>query len=177
MWQDVLMAAYAAFGFVGVAAFVPQLISLLRDTTRSENISVTTWLMWSAQVSVFFLYALFMVGDLVMVAIYACSMVVCNACTAALLWNRCGRSWWVKNSHRFTKVTSPMAATAEAMFAPVAATAEAVAQTSTVETAWETAAPVVENAWEAVSHAAPVEMGPTEDLLPSEWQELEKAAS
>ena len=171
MWIDVLTAAYAAFGVIGALAFLPQLLVLYKDKTRSENISLSTWLMWSSQAIVFFLYALIVVQKTTMVLVTLSIAILCTACTLMLLYNRFGRDWWYAKKgwvpepvvHAAEMVAAPVVHAAEAVVAPVAEPAIAVAET-VADNGW------VENAWDAVP--PPVQAAAMEEPLPTEVADI-----
>lgn len=83
-----LTTAYGAVGALGVLAYLPQLRALLRDKGRSEHVPLTTWSLWGVQTTVVTTYAVVVNGDVAFIVVNLFSMIACNSCLAALLYNR-----------------------------------------------------------------------------------------
>jgi hypothetical protein len=85
---DVLTALYVLMGIVGVAGYLPQLWALLKDTTGSTNVPLSTWLIWGAQTIAYVMYATLVNGDPMFIGIMVATLIVTHACLYALLYNR-----------------------------------------------------------------------------------------
>ncbi|NBX85963.1 MAG: hypothetical protein EBQ80_01770 [Proteobacteria bacterium] len=87
-WVEILTVAYAAAGVVGVAGYIPQILALWRDNSRSLNVPLLTWSIWTAQTAVYFAYAMVVNGDRAFILIMMATLVAVSICLALLVYNR-----------------------------------------------------------------------------------------
>lgn len=88
---EILTAAYPLMGLVAMLAYGPQLKRFLTSTEACRHAPLSTWVLWTAQCFVFFLYALVVNGDRLFVFTQTGFFVVCGACLVALLYGRHGK--------------------------------------------------------------------------------------
>ena len=61
--MDILTIAYSFSGLIFGAAFIPQIITLLKESGSVESINIATWALFSFCSAINFLYALMHNGD------------------------------------------------------------------------------------------------------------------
>lgn len=83
-----LGTAYTAMGLVGIAAYAPQFFSMWRSREAALHAPLLTWLLWTVQTSVAFLYALLVNHDHLFIILTFLGMSVTIACLTVLLWQR-----------------------------------------------------------------------------------------
>lgn len=86
--MEVLTAAYAVAGVVGVAGYLPQMWALWKDNSRSLNVPLLTWTIWTVQTMVYFAYALVVNGDRAFILIMLATLVAVSICFGLLVYNR-----------------------------------------------------------------------------------------
>ena len=60
---QVLISLYAINGFIAVVGYWPQIIKLVKSTTKPEHFSMSGWSLWVYTTLITFLYAIFINGD------------------------------------------------------------------------------------------------------------------
>ena len=72
---------YSIAIIVIIAAYFPQIWTLLRARTRCSDISLLTWFTWEATSIISLLYVTFEVYDLKLIIVYS----ACSTCNAAII--------------------------------------------------------------------------------------------
>jgi hypothetical protein len=84
----ILSFLYSAVGAFGALSYIPQFRKFWRDPVAAMYSPVSTWSIWVAQTTTYFLYATFVNHDALFICLTFINMVANQACFAALLWRR-----------------------------------------------------------------------------------------
>jgi hypothetical protein len=86
--QAAMLAAFATFNSVRIVAYLPQILKAARDSNGASAISFATWGLFLASHVTTILYAIVVLGDLVMAAIFFGNAVACLAILVCTLKSR-----------------------------------------------------------------------------------------
>src|SRR5436190_1607490 len=84
----ILMVAYAIMGVVAIAGYVPQMLAFKRNPRLCQEAPMATWILWSVQTMVYFLYALVVNGDILFILACGFGMVATMLCLGFQLYGR-----------------------------------------------------------------------------------------
>lgn len=84
----ILSFLYSAVGAFGALSYIPQFRKFWKDPVAAMYSPVSTWAIWVAQTTTYFLYAAFVNGDALFICLTFINMIANQACFAALLWRR-----------------------------------------------------------------------------------------
>ena len=62
-FQDYLILAYSFMAAIAAFGYGPQIYTLIKSTGHSISTPITTWLLWTAEASVSFTYAIIVLRD------------------------------------------------------------------------------------------------------------------
>jgi hypothetical protein len=85
---DLVVTVFAASNTTRVLAYIPQVVRLVRDRDGARSVSCLTWALFAASNSSTAAYALLVVTDLRMVAIFAVNTACCIIIVALTLYKR-----------------------------------------------------------------------------------------
>ena len=86
--EEIITMMYASAAFINMISFVPQVIKLLRDRSKSDAISLQTQALWLYAVVAGLLYATMIVNDPVLIAATTVTFTGCVSITLLTLFNR-----------------------------------------------------------------------------------------
>src|ERR1700743_2205138 len=84
----ILSFLYSAIGAFGALSYIPQFRKFWKDPVAAMYSPVSTWAVWVAQTTTYFLYAAFVNHDALFICLTFINMVANQACFAALMYRR-----------------------------------------------------------------------------------------
>lgn len=87
-FPEFLIFAYALFGTISVLGYGPQIWTLARSTGRSMSTPITTWLLWSCEAIIAFLYALVVLKDPLTSLFFGLDSLCSVTIVGLTIWNR-----------------------------------------------------------------------------------------
>jgi hypothetical protein len=87
-FQDYLIIAYSLFGVISAIGYGPQIWTLIKSTGRSMSTPITTWLLWSVEAIVTTLYAIFILQDMITIAIVSVDLLAAISICGLTIYNR-----------------------------------------------------------------------------------------
>lgn len=87
---DVAMTAFAVSNVVRILAYLPQLVRIARDQGDARAVSCTTWSLFALSHLATVSYALTVIGDLTMAAVFALNGIACLAILGLTILKRMG---------------------------------------------------------------------------------------
>ena len=88
MLEQVVIGAYTAVNSLRVFSYLPQIAKVTRAPDRAEAISLLTWTLWTVSNVTTSVYGALIVGDNLLMSIFAANAVCCLAVIAIVLWKR-----------------------------------------------------------------------------------------
>ncbi|HWI97371.1 MAG TPA: PQ-loop domain-containing transporter [Burkholderiales bacterium] len=88
MLEQVVIGAYAAVNSLRVFSYLPQIAKVTRARDRVEAISLLTWTLWTFSNVTTSIYGAMIVGDPLLMSIFAANAVCCLAVIAIVVWKR-----------------------------------------------------------------------------------------
>jgi hypothetical protein len=90
---DYSVTAFTVLNGARIVAYLPQIICVHRDRAGASSVSMMTWgMFFSANMATVF-YALAVIGDRIMAAVFAANAVFCVAIFALILKKRIAHAW------------------------------------------------------------------------------------
>ncbi len=86
--EKIITMMYVSAAFINMISFIPQVIKLLRDKTKSDAISLQTQALWLYAVIAGWLYATFVMYDPVLIMATSVTLTGCVSITSLTLFNR-----------------------------------------------------------------------------------------
>lgn len=88
MLEQVVIGAYTAVNSLRVFSYLPQIAKVTRAPDRAEAISLLTWTLWTVSNVTTSAYGALIVGDNLLMTIFAANAVCCLAVIAIVVWKR-----------------------------------------------------------------------------------------
>jgi len=86
--MDVLAVLYIMANIMASVSYIPQIITLLKDTTQSESVAMTSWVLWLAASAISLTYFFIRVQDPVVVFASSMNFMGCAVVLSLLVFNR-----------------------------------------------------------------------------------------
>ncbi len=88
MLEQVVIGAYTAVNSLRVFSYLPQIAKVTRARDRAEAISLLTWTLWTLSNVTTSVYGALIIGDALLMAIFAANAVCCVIVITIVLWKR-----------------------------------------------------------------------------------------
>lgn len=85
---EIAIAAFAVSNAVRVLAYLPQIVRIARDQGDARAVSCATWSLFAISHLATVAYALMVVGDITMAAVFSLNMLACLAILALTIFKR-----------------------------------------------------------------------------------------
>lgn len=89
---EIIVALFAVSNTARVIAYVPQIVRLARDSRAAAGVSCLTWLLFAVANLSTVAYAIIVVHDWRMAAIFSVNMVCCLCITGLTVYKRAGEA-------------------------------------------------------------------------------------
>ena len=116
---DIALAAFAFCNSVRVFAYVPQIVAVARDRNGATAISYTTWTLFGVSHLSTVAYAVLVVDDWRMAAVFAANTVCCGLIVGLTAWKRAA----YRKAQRLSEVERAACETAAIIVLPQASLA------------------------------------------------------
>ena len=83
-----IAVAFSAVNAIRVVFYVPQIVAVARSTDGARDIALCTWIIWAVTNGLGTAYGAVVVGDVLLAASFALSMIACIAVVALTLSKR-----------------------------------------------------------------------------------------
>ncbi|MGE4312755.1 MAG: PQ-loop domain-containing transporter [Pseudobdellovibrionaceae bacterium] len=83
-----LSVLYSAIGFIGICAYLPQILKIIRTDGRCEDLSLQSWSIWFASSLITTLYAALQVKDTLYASMSGANCFFVTLTMSLILWRR-----------------------------------------------------------------------------------------
>jgi hypothetical protein len=87
-FEDFLIVAYSFVALLAIIGYGPQIYLLWKSNGRSKSTPISTWLLWTFEAGVAFLYAIFILKDLLTICVFSIDLVAASAILGLTIYNR-----------------------------------------------------------------------------------------
>ncbi|TVQ82189.1 MAG: hypothetical protein EA357_10365 [Micavibrio sp.] len=86
--MDVLSALYIAANVMASVSYIPQIMTLLKDKTRSESVAMASWILWLSASAISLTYFVVRVQDHIVIFASSVNFTGCLIVLSLLAFNR-----------------------------------------------------------------------------------------